>query len=207
MPTKTNEQEPDLAAEPFRGTEFAWKVHGYTNDYIRFADPKAAFGMATVAAIVACLFSIKAHQYPSLERIHNASYSIGVILYSLAVIVAFALLIASGFVLTTVVFPRLWRVVLESLVRRAMFWAQQKIEGAETKPGGLIFWKDVVSYKKPEDYAKALLKLDEDKAVKEIASHVYVLAGVADAKYHRLQVGFVIGILGTLLAIVVLAGA
>jgi hypothetical protein len=35
--------------------DFLWKVHGYTNDYIRFADSKAAFVAATVIVLIGAL--------------------------------------------------------------------------------------------------------------------------------------------------------
>jgi len=41
--------------------EFAWKVHAYTNDYIRFADAKAGVVITWCASLVALLFAAKAH--------------------------------------------------------------------------------------------------------------------------------------------------
>jgi hypothetical protein len=42
-------------------TDFIWKVHSYTNEYIRFADAKAGAVIAWCSALTAALFAAKAH--------------------------------------------------------------------------------------------------------------------------------------------------
>ena len=37
--------------------DFLWKIHSYTNDYIRFADTKAAFTATLAAALIGILTS------------------------------------------------------------------------------------------------------------------------------------------------------
>jgi hypothetical protein len=41
--------------------EFLWNVHSYTNDYVQFADTKAAFCVGIATALMAALFASKAH--------------------------------------------------------------------------------------------------------------------------------------------------
>jgi hypothetical protein len=43
--------------------EFAWHVHTYTNEYVRFADTKAAAVLAISAGLIGGLFAAKAHRF------------------------------------------------------------------------------------------------------------------------------------------------
>jgi hypothetical protein len=57
-------QPPELTAGGTPDTahgEFIWKVHPYTNDYIRFADTKAAAVIAWCVSLISLLFASKAH--------------------------------------------------------------------------------------------------------------------------------------------------
>src|SRR5437763_11946832 len=57
------------AGPPAPSLEFLWKVHSYTNDYIRFADTKAGIALALVAGLLATLFGSKAHYYLAPSRL------------------------------------------------------------------------------------------------------------------------------------------
>lgn len=46
--------------------EFLWKVHGYTNDYIRFADTKAGLIAGTVLAVIGAI--VAAHPFDSISE-------------------------------------------------------------------------------------------------------------------------------------------
>lgn len=206
MPTAADGPTPELVKDKSIQIEFAWKVHGYTNDYIRFADPKAAFGMAAVSGLVACLFSLKAHQYPSIARVYESGYAAHVIAYSVAVVASFALLLASAVIFTTVISPRLWRIAFESIKHRIRHWVTRLL-GEEKKSApkdGLIFWEEVLAQGSAEAYVKHLNSIDAKQALKEIANHTYTLAGVASAKYARLKLGIGTGVLGCLFAVVVI---
>jgi hypothetical protein len=42
--------------------EFAWNVHSYVNEYIRFADTKAELVIAWITAVLGALFAVKFHE-------------------------------------------------------------------------------------------------------------------------------------------------
>ncbi len=62
--------------------------------------------------------------------------------------------------------------------------------------GGLIFWKDILTWQTPTAYAKSIAELVDDRKVAEVATHNWHLADVADRKYKLLGIAFPLTVLG-----------
>jgi hypothetical protein len=156
--------------------EFLWKVHSYTNEYIRFADAKAGFVVGFASAVLWALFAGRCHemfivvaprQWNALAWLSLASY---------------LLLLASILASITAVRPRLW--------------------AGSSK--GLIFWKSVTRYGDMDAYTNAVLAVSPDELPTHLANHVYALARVSGRKYAWVNAGILALTFGGLLGIAVL---
>src|SRR2546428_5070756 len=107
--------------------EFLWKVHSYTNDYIRFADAKAGFSVGIASALLAVLYAAKCHELfvtlAPVQRTPLAWVSVG----------AFLSLVASILAAVAAVRPRLWT----------------------HSDKGFIFWRGIAEYDGPEMFTAA----------------------------------------------------
>ena len=110
--------------------DFLWQVHGYTNEYIRFADTKAAFIAAATSALIGTSISssvldsflLKA---PCLWYRSQWLALIGLLMLSLSTICSLA-----------VVWPRLWN----------------------KTPVGFIFWESIAGHRSAVNFSKAIHK-------------------------------------------------
>jgi hypothetical protein len=163
-------------------TEFLWKVHSYTNEYIRFADAKASVVIAWAGALLGALFSQQAY----LLIFRDWTVDLAAFANSFSVTAAH-LALAIGFSMAVyVVLPRLNKA------------------GKEPRPNELIFWGSVRAFSDSSKYLAAVSTCnDEDRCV---ADHIYVIGGIAAKKYSWLRTSIVITAIGTLLAIYVLCG-
>jgi hypothetical protein len=178
----------------FSQLEFAWNVHAYTNDYIRFADTKAAFYVAICGGLLACLYALKAHALLSLYTIDLKHFSLWItFVSSVSCLAHIGLLLCCLFSAWAVV-PRLWKEFLTPW-QRAKKQVNEVLNDTPPKTG-LIFFNEVTNYKEKEDYAKVVAEATLDVALEAVTSHVHALAGVCYAKYYWLNIAWLPGAFG-----------
>jgi hypothetical protein len=189
------------AGKPAAGSEaldFSWRVHGYTNEYIRFADQKAGVVLAVESGLVAALYSAKLHQARSLSRLNVPNAVAFDTLLGVTSFLAFAALLLGVLFALLAITPRLWHEFVPSIRARVL----GKLTG-ET-PKGAIFWKQVLAHKQQEEYATYLAGMTAGQKDLAVAHHVFALAGVADAKFGWINLSIGAGAIGATFAIVAL---
>jgi hypothetical protein len=161
--------------------EFLWNVHTYTNNYIQFADTKAAFCVGIASALMAALFASKAHELfirnaPSQYAGHRTILA-GV---SLA---AFVLLAMSMGAAVMVVWPRPWKYSKNSF----------------------IFWDDIVkNFSTAASFAAQYSAQTDAELTLCLSQHLYSLAKVCHRKFFWVSVATVAAAIGGALAVIVL---
>ena len=172
-----------MIEERAKQVEFLWQVHGYTNEYIRFADTKAALTIAWATALLGVLYAERVHAVP--DR------SIGFLVITLMA----AAPLCAGFVLAVwSILPRLFRNPI------AKFWAKSKKANA-TKSAGLIYWGDVLSLNDAATYQRSIEKLDDESIVEQLSRHIFVLSGVANSKFRLVNLSIAVVAIGSVFAV------
>jgi hypothetical protein len=159
--------------------EFLWKVHGYTSEFIRFADTKAALVVAWSSTLISGLFGLKAHRLLSPHRFTTDAIDVCTTVGGVAAAVAFSSLVVAFLIAMTIIMPRLW--------------TKRKI--------GLIFWENIQGYKSAEQFLAALAQ--EQGFVNAIADHVFMVSAVCQRKYRRLKLAIGLSLVGGLAGVVV----
>jgi Family of unknown function (DUF5706) len=154
------------AVEPF-----LWDVHKYTNDYIRFADTKAAFMVAVSTALIGTLVSSSVFDSSFHQNLCHWT------VYRWSAWGGLLLLICSLLSGVMVIRPRLWN---------------------KANPG-YIFWNSVVAHRTPERFAVALGKLSAADRTRQVSDHLFILARIAERKYTLVAFGLLSGTIGGLL--------
>ena len=160
--------------------EFLWQVHAYTNDYVRFADTKAAFCVGIASALIGVLFASKSHelfiQTMPVRFVGDCNYlayiSMG----------AFILLIFSIAASVLAVRPRLWTYSEE----------------------GFIFWGAIANFKDPDIFTARYQSQTEEELSQCLSHHLYSLATVCRRKYYWVNAAIMSVAGGGALAIAVL---
>lgn len=173
-------------AQPSPATEFIWKVHGYTNEHIRFADTKAGAVITASGGILGVLLAAKVHHH-FMDATFSVPFDGKQTFLALASLGAFVLLGAAlGFAFWAVK-PRLW-----------------SKKGSRIHPKGVLYWENVTRHT-VEEYVKEVQALSEGDLVRIPSEHVHVLAGIASEKYFWVNLSVMLGAAGgTLAALVVL---
>jgi hypothetical protein len=156
--------------------QFAYFLHLYIRDFIKFADQKAGFVLAVTSAILAFLVKQGA-QKSLLAPLGNRSFS------DWSAFFACLLVSLGAFVALLVVLPRL-----------------------RGKPHGIVYWGAFLRLGDASAYKEALRPLDESQLVSAIIEHCYELAEIADRKYELLKWATWLGALGAVAAAFVLLG-
>jgi hypothetical protein len=152
--------------------DFLWKIHGYTNDYIRFADTKAGLAAATVLAVMGAL--VAAHPFDSISETPIAQQHYRVWFASAAIAI-----LAFSFICTLLAIrPRLKSEV----------------------PKGFIFWESVIAHNSDLAFASECKKLVAEDMELNVSRHIYALAGIATRKYFWTNLSILSGSIGGLLA-------
>jgi hypothetical protein len=176
--------------------DFLWKVHSYTNDYIRFADQKAGLLLAVQSGLVAALYSAKLHLACSVSKLNYDQATAKDTLLGFVALLAFAgLLVGIACALFAIV-PRLWVQFRPSLVARL----RNKLVG--DLPKGPIFWKQVLLTGSSEEYVQYVEGLSPTERVRQVGHHIHALAGVANAKFDWINLSVAAGALGAFLALI-----
>jgi len=152
--------------------EFLWKVHSYTNDYIKFADTKAAFIITAVGGLIAALVSTGI--FDNLHRLSIGNWS-AICWFALA---SMALLVASFVFSLAVITPRLH---------------------SSTKLG-LIFWNHIKRHGDSNRFTKSINSQSAEQIESEVSRHVYDLAAVCSTKYRWIKIAIYTSIPGGILA-------
>lgn len=155
--------------------DFLWKTHGYTNDYIRFADSKAGFIAVSVAGLVGALFAT--HVFDALCQTPLDRWPVRCWLAMLALV----LLVISFILAIVAIRPR-----LRSTVRK-----------------GFIYWESILAHGSELEFAAQSHKLDSDAMEQNVSRHLYVLALICTRKYFWANLSMWMGGVGGVIACVV----
>jgi hypothetical protein len=150
---------------------FLWDVHRYTNEYIRFADTKAAFIAGVDAALIgtaisSSLFDSCLHQSP-------CHWSVALWLGIAGVI---PLCFSIAFSVSTII-PLRWHNVTH----------------------GFIYWNSVVAHGSPKNFGHAFVALSSDGMTSELTNHIYVLGTIAKKKYEFICMAAWLSVVGCVL--------
>lgn len=157
---------PPAGAPAAATGEFIWKVHAYTNEYIRFADTKAAAVIAWSGGLIGVLISAKAHHHFMKSPFAWGRADPGVTALAVASVLAFALLAAAVWCAFWCVKPRLW-----------------SKDGTLRHAADLIYWEEVRVHVTNDAYWTALYHQSPEALAGSTARHVYALAGIVKTKY------------------------
>jgi hypothetical protein len=156
--------------------EFLWKVHGYTNDYIRFADTKAGFVAGIVSAIIGAL--VASHPFDSL-----AGMPLGQQHYR-------------------VWFSFLALLVLVFSFTCAVLSIKPRLKAGSVR--GVIYWGSVIQHRSDLAYANECRKLGSDEMESNVSLHIYSLAVISSRKYFWTNLSILAGAFGALLSGVII---
>lgn len=190
----------DRPADEKDRLEFLWEVHGYTNEYIRFADQKAGLVLAIESGLVAVMYAAELHQACALSRLalsHRDASLQDTLLGSAAFLGFLCLLAGASFALLAIT-PRLWH-QFKTSVRERVFGPL-----ANGTPAGAIFWKQVLANDSAEGYLGHVRGMDERMRTAAVAAHVHTLAGVADTKFGWVNMSIFAGAVGAAFAVLAL---
>jgi hypothetical protein len=164
----------EKSAEADSTDKFLWDVHKYTNDYIRFADTKAAFVAAASTGLIGALVGSSA--LDSCFVVVPATWLEWCGLAGL-------LLLATALVLSVLAIrPRLWN----------------------HTSVGYIFWESIQGHKTAQAFSQAIGELPGSGLTRATSDHLFMLASVATRKYGYVKWAIHAGIAGGLLAGIVL---
>ena len=164
-------------SNPKAPSDFLWDVHKYTNDYIRFADTKAAFTAGAATGLVGAL--IGSSICDSLFKVRWCHWStlqwtglVGMLLVLLSLILSIA-----------AIRPRLWT----------------------TKHGsGFIFWESILEHGSARHFTTSVHHLTEREQSEAVSNHLFDLAAIAKRKYLYVNRAIWSGTIGGVLIGVVL---
>jgi hypothetical protein len=171
-------QDTGKAMGPLPHIDLAWKIHEYIQNYIRFADTKAAFVVAWVTGFLSVLYIGKLHHHFVASRFNLSEMS----LLPTASATSFILLVAAFVSAAWAILPRL-----------------------PTKQlGGYVFWESILVHATAELYAKSFSRETPDALLEHVCIQVYTVAGVARRKYLLVTLSMVLALLGSFSGAVVI---
>ena len=156
--------------------EFVWKVHEYTNEFIRFADAKAGVAIVFCGALLSGLYSARLHR-PLLSRPIGA-WHVGDVLAA----AAFVLLALGTLAAVVAIRPRLHN----------------------PQPKGFIFWDSIRAHPNGDAFADAVATEPMDGLGRHLAAHLHVIAGIASEKYGWAHASIFMAIIGGVCAVAAL---
>jgi hypothetical protein len=163
-------RDPDKNADAT--DKFLWDVHKYTNDYIRFADTKAAFVAAASTALIGTL--VGSNVLDSCFRINACAWSVT----QWVGFIGLLCLSASLFLSVYAIWPRLWN----------------------STSVGYIFWESVAGHGTAEAFSRKVAELPATERTKATSDHLFALATVAKRKYEFVKLAIYAGMPGGVLA-------
>ena len=157
---------------PNNRIDFLWKVHSYTNDYIRFADSKAAFVATAVTGLIAAL--VASHVFDALNRLPFGAWPFR----SWIGFGALCLLVLSFAFALVAIRPRLHSVVGK----------------------GFIYWRSIEKHGNDMKFASSVMSLIPDAIELNVSRHLFELARICSRKYFWTNLAMIIGVVGGALA-------
>lgn len=157
-------------------SNFLWEVHKYTNEYIRFADTKAAFIAGASAALIGAMVA---------SSLFDAMFLTTPCLWSKLQwmgIVALLLLAASLVLSVAAIRPRLWN----------------------KTDIGYIFWGSIAGHGSMLQFTRSVHELSLKGMSNAISDHLFVLSFIAKRKYAYVDWALSVGVAGGALACTVL---
>jgi hypothetical protein len=149
-------------------SDFLWEVHRYTNEYIRFADTKAAFIAGVSTALIGSL--VGSSLFDSCFRTTLCLWSKLQILGAVGLI-----LLATSLALSiAAIRPRLWN----------------------NTSVGFIFWGSIIGHGSARHFAQALHGLSAKERSIAISDHLFVLAFIANRKFAYVDRALYAGVIG-----------
>lgn len=166
-------QDVDSAAG---ADEFLWEVHKYTNEYIRFADTKAAFIAGASTALIGAL--VASSLFNSCLRLTPCNWSKS----QWVAAIGLALLSTSLTLSILAIKPRLWN-------RTTI---------------GYISWDSITGHGNPQKFSLAFHGLSAIERSTAISDHLFILAKIAKRKYAYVAYALATGAIGGALTAAVL---
>lgn len=189
--------EGTAAAPTHIALDYLWKVHGYTNEYIRFGDTKAALILAIITGLIAALFGAKVHEYASPTRLDWANAKAAATAFGVLTVLAFVFLLLAAVFIFLGIAPRLWA----DYKCDFLDWVRGKFEPHAAGPLAFI---NVANYTDANSYWATVQGMTPGQQAESVARHVHVLAKIADRKFKWIERGILVGYPGVLFACIVL---
>ena len=152
--------------------EFVWNVHSYTNEYIRFADTKAAFTAGAATALIGGV--VASSIFDSSLRVPLYQWS----LLQWLALVGLLFLSISLWLCIAAIRPRLWN----------------------DTPVGFIFWNSIVAHGTAKQFTRAVHDLTERERSDAATDHLFILASIAKRKFECVDRAIYAGVIGGALA-------
>jgi hypothetical protein len=183
--------------------DFLWKVHGYTSDFIRFADAKAGTVIVISSGLIASLMSHSAHQH--FRRVSFSSRP-NWELTKLAILSASSFFLL-GLAICFAVLAILPRLRQDPLGKKGFLdwiaslgmWVRGLLGSGQGRSRGMIFWGGVVAHRTREEYHDALAKADDQSWPRFVSDQVFVLSEICDEKFRMVNRSVIAGFLGGVL--------
>jgi hypothetical protein len=156
--------------------DYLWNLHKYTNDYVRFADTKAAAILGFCSGLMGVLYLAKNPK--RLLSMAPVSWSLG----DWALIAAFILLTVALVCVGMAIVPRL--------------------EGRQSR--GFIYWDSALEHGAADTYWQRLTQHSSRQLNEHLAHHVYSVAAISSAKYRWASRAIRVAMVGASFAAVVL---
>jgi hypothetical protein len=174
---KENRVNDDPFPDPKESTsDFLWEVHKYMNEYIRFADTKAAFIAAAATALIGSLVA---------SSLFDSSFRTSPCLWSklqwMGIVSLLLLIVSLGFSIAAI---------------RSRLWNKTSV--------GYIFWGSIAGHGSMLQFTRAVHELSLLGMTNAISDHLFVLSSIAKRKYGYVDWALSVGVAGGALAGIVL---
>jgi hypothetical protein len=175
--------------------DYYWNIHSYTNEYIRFADEKAGIITLIQTGVIAAMYSTGLHLSCGPWMLCKEPSLYHTILGSVTAIGLFGLL--AGLYCSI-------RAIAPSLLHEfsPAFRASVLNLPPSNLPEGPIYFGQVATFATKDAYISYLEKLDSELQLKSIASHIHVLATIAQRKYYWISLSIILGSFGGVFALI-----
>ena len=152
--------------------DFLWKVHSYTNDYIRFSDAKSGVVIGFAAATLGALYATGA--FATIRATTPGDWSA----LDKTLLAAVAFLVAGALAAAWSMRPRL----------------------DDKQPRGFVFWESVRAHDSASEFHLAYSRQSEADLDAHLAEHLYALSTITSKKFYWSAWGVLCGMAGGLLA-------
>jgi hypothetical protein len=154
--------------------EYAWRVHEYINEYIRFSDSKGGAVIAFGSGLIAVLYAAGLHKEALLKVPLQWGWS------GILAAVSFCCLGAG--------------------IALAGFSIKPRLTNEQSR--GFVFWESILGYGTPADLWRDLRTRNEEHLGEHLVHHLHTLAGVCRRKYRWVGLSMWFTFIGALAGIV-----